>query len=320
MFKSSDVSVVIPAHNCESFIIDAIQSVEKQTCPPREIIVVENASSDKTFQIVSSYAQSSSVVIRIVRTDCPGVSNARNTGFSIARTDLIAMLDADDEYRSDFIEVAVQAFNAQEDLSLFFGNRSLFIDGEYFDEGFLESTELKNLGAKEIGSSINVVEGDLFSSLLQGNFVSCSAAVVRKERAYQADLFPVGVVSSEDRKFFCRLDLTGKAAFTWEICHYYRIHGDSKTKSSDSEQLAKNGVYTLRLLALECERNNISDFQRSELKNALSKEAFRLLTIISEKGSLDFFSKRYGFERMCVNKRKVVRLGVKSFLYWLLKI
>ena len=92
------VSVVIPAFNAALTIERAIASVRLQTEENLEIIVVDDASSDQTSEIVSEAAKSDAR-IRLLRLPVnAGPAAARNRGIAAAKGDWIALLDADDSY------------------------------------------------------------------------------------------------------------------------------------------------------------------------------------------------------------------------------
>lgn len=87
------ISVVIPAYNAEPYIAEAIESCLQQTPPPLEVIVVDDASTDRTAGIAASYPSP----VRLIRFESnQGVSRARNRGVEEASGDWIAFLDADD--------------------------------------------------------------------------------------------------------------------------------------------------------------------------------------------------------------------------------
>jgi teichuronic acid biosynthesis glycosyltransferase TuaG len=90
---TSDISVVIPYHNREQYIDDALQSVLEQTLKPLEIIVVNDCSRESSRRFLDRYAG----VCKIV--DLPenvGLAGARNAGVRAARGKFIAFLDDDD--------------------------------------------------------------------------------------------------------------------------------------------------------------------------------------------------------------------------------
>lgn len=101
-------SVVIPAYNCESVIVDALDSILSQTKREYigEIIVVNDGSKDNTKAVLEEYAASKKdeIKIYIINKENGGVSAARNDGVKKASFEWIAFLDSDDEWCPDKIE------------------------------------------------------------------------------------------------------------------------------------------------------------------------------------------------------------------------
>lgn len=91
------VSVIIPAYNYGRFIGQAIDSVLAQTYPVKEIIVVDDGSTDDTFNVLAKYGQA----VRALRQQNRGPAAARNEGAKNASGELLAFLDADDVWLSD---------------------------------------------------------------------------------------------------------------------------------------------------------------------------------------------------------------------------
>ena len=93
-----DVSVIIPAFNAEAFLKGSVHSVQGQFCTPREIIIVDDASTDRTTELARRLA-SEDGRIRVLSLDRNGgPSTARNTGLAAAKGTWITFLDADDSY------------------------------------------------------------------------------------------------------------------------------------------------------------------------------------------------------------------------------
>lgn len=96
------VSVVIPTHNRPELLARAIQSVQSQTYPNLEIVVVDDGSDDRTRAVVE---RAEDPRVRWIRhASRKGGAAARNTGISASRGDVIAFLDDDDEWRVDKVE------------------------------------------------------------------------------------------------------------------------------------------------------------------------------------------------------------------------
>lgn len=90
------ISVIIPTYNCGALLLNALDSVLRQTYPPSEIIVIDDGSTDGTERVIDSYADEDR--IRYMKKDNGGVASARNLGLQMARYDWIAFLDADDQW------------------------------------------------------------------------------------------------------------------------------------------------------------------------------------------------------------------------------
>lgn len=87
------VSILIPAYNSERWIAETIRSVLGQTWPRREIIVVDDGSSDRTAAVAREFASKD---VKVVTQANQGASAARNKAFSLSQGDYIQWLDADD--------------------------------------------------------------------------------------------------------------------------------------------------------------------------------------------------------------------------------
>ena len=96
-----EFSVVVPLYNKEREVGAALDSVLGQRRLPREIIVVDDGSTDGGAAVVGGYT---SPLIRLVTQKNAGVSAARNRGAVLARSEYIAFLDADDRWQPGYLE------------------------------------------------------------------------------------------------------------------------------------------------------------------------------------------------------------------------
>ena len=95
------VSVVMPAYNSEAFIAEAIQSVLHQIYPNWELLVVDDASSDDTLQIIQKFCGENKSVKLLQNPVNLGTQHARNKAIEAASGDFIAFLDADDRWKPE---------------------------------------------------------------------------------------------------------------------------------------------------------------------------------------------------------------------------
>ena len=103
------VTVIIPTFNRATSVVQAVQSVERQTHPNEqiEIVVVDDGSTDGTEEALARACGRS---LRYVKQANAGPSAARNHGLRLAAGELIAFLDSDDTWRPQKLEKQVRAF------------------------------------------------------------------------------------------------------------------------------------------------------------------------------------------------------------------
>jgi glycosyltransferase involved in cell wall biosynthesis len=109
------VSAVIPAHNAERFVGDAVVSVLNQTWPRMECIVVDDGSTDRTGDVVR---EAGGGRVRYIRQARSGVSIARNRGAAEAQGELIAFLDSDDVWLPEKTTQQVELLRSRSDVGL----------------------------------------------------------------------------------------------------------------------------------------------------------------------------------------------------------
>lgn len=102
------ISVIIPAYNSETFIERSIRSASRQTMRPSEIIVIDDASTDGTVDVVKALMGEIEELRIIELKTNGGPSRARNVGFKVATGDWLAILDADDAMKPQRLRVLAE--------------------------------------------------------------------------------------------------------------------------------------------------------------------------------------------------------------------
>ena len=111
----SSISVIIPAYNAEKYIGEAIESVLNQTRPAKEIIIVDDASTDRTVEIARSYGDHVTVLVNEVNS---GPGHSRNVGVAHSTGDYLAFLDADDKWMPEHLSVLAGILDAEPKVAL----------------------------------------------------------------------------------------------------------------------------------------------------------------------------------------------------------
>lgn len=108
------VTVVVPVYNAAATLPRALQSVLAQTRAPDEIVLVDDGSSDSSWEVIDRFRrQQPDWVITAVRLrENRGAASARNAGWNVATCEFIAFLDADDAWHPRKIEIQQGWMNA----------------------------------------------------------------------------------------------------------------------------------------------------------------------------------------------------------------
>lgn len=124
----ADVSVVMPVHNGERYIAEALQSIRSQTVACRQIIVVDDGSTDQTAAVVRRFPE-----VTLVGKAHGGIAETLNRGLELVASEFVAFLDADDRWTPRKTELQLAALRAEPGISMVFGHARRFAmtpDGE----------------------------------------------------------------------------------------------------------------------------------------------------------------------------------------------
>ena len=121
------ISIVIPVYNLETRIKKTLECVMEQDYDNTEIIVIDDASSDNTLDIVRRIFNTTDKSFRLIKNEAnSGVSAARNSGIEAARGEFMLFWDGDDLADKNFISTLFEAISANKDCDIAFcGYRTL---------------------------------------------------------------------------------------------------------------------------------------------------------------------------------------------------
>ena len=124
------VSVIMPAYNAARYLEEAVASVLAQTWQNWELIIIEDASSDGTWQLVNMLAKRDAR-IRILRNQNNlGAAKSRNQGVMEARGDWIAFLDSDDVWEPEKLAAQIEFAHQKGAEFTFTGSAFMDVDGK----------------------------------------------------------------------------------------------------------------------------------------------------------------------------------------------
>lgn len=209
------VSVVVPNYNCARFIEAALDSALAQSYPHVEIVVVDDGSTDDSLAVLARYGSR----IRVVGQTNQGVSAARNRGIAESRGELIAFLDADDEWHPEKLAKQVPLFERPAVGLVYCGL-------EYIDEA-----------GRPLGTNLTGRRGRVLReiALLQGTIVLAggSTAVVRRECFEQAGPFDRKLSTAADWDMWRRIACRYEVDVAREPLMRYRLRPGSMHRNVD---------------------------------------------------------------------------------------
>ena len=210
-------SVVIPLYNKEHYIEATIQSVLNQTCQDFEVLVVDDGSKDNSLALARKFE---SERVRIIPQENQGVSVARNTGILNAQGEFICFLDADDEWRPDYLATI-------DELTVKYPESDIFV-----------TAYAVNMGNGKINYSTRLEQetGCLPSywlTLAKGyDFVWTSATTMRRDILMEAGLFKPGEKIGQDLDMWARVArINPKVAYSNRICVNYNRAAEQNART-----------------------------------------------------------------------------------------
>ena len=202
------ISVVIPTYNYGHFVTNAVESVLVQSYANREVIVVDDGSTDNTMQRLQPYLDR----IRYIHQDNAGPSAARNRGIGAAAGDWIALLDADDVWHPRKLELQMRCLQEQPpDVGL--------LATDAFADQRTSWPVLDDADARVIEYGLEDIVG-----LCR---FGPSSTLIRKSCLVAAGLFDPTLLLVEDRDLWIRLASHCKLAKLSLPLLFYRRHATS---------------------------------------------------------------------------------------------
>jgi glycosyltransferase involved in cell wall biosynthesis len=222
------VSVCIPSFNYEKYIGEAIESVIQQTYPNWEIVVVDDASSDSSPEILAAYQQQYPDRIRVVISEKnQGIGNTLNHCISLAKGDYIAYLGADDRMLPDRLQVQVK-----------------YLEDNSAVGAVCSDVYPINKDGNRIPGSLpfSTPVFDLRLQLLQGNFLNAPSALVRKQVFDDVGLINPVLQYVQDFDHWLRMLEQYEVVRLDEKLTEYRLHGEN-ISVQNAGQHAYAGAY-----------------------------------------------------------------------------
>ncbi len=202
--KKEKVSIILPTYNRCNMLSNVIDSILTQTYSDFELLIIDDASTDQTKELVYSITDDRIRYFRLEQNSGPSV--ARNYGIGKALFDYIAFADSDDLWFLDKLQKQMEILKKSETDTGFCYHKIIYNFGK---------NQYAILPSEEIPLEKKI--GNIYKQLLYDNMVACPSMLIRRECLAKAGGFDTNLKALEDYDLALRLAKRYKAAFVNEV-------------------------------------------------------------------------------------------------------
>jgi glycosyltransferase involved in cell wall biosynthesis len=233
------VSILIPAHNAEKWISDTIRSALSQTWPRKEIIIVDDGSSDGTFEVARQFEAKS---VNVISQENKGGNSARNRAYSLAQGDYVQWLDADDLLASDKITEQMKvAETSQSKMVLYSCPHGVF----------LCSPKRARFVPNSLWHDLTPVEC-LINRFYFNDFLNPASYLVSRELAEKGGPWDERLSCDQDGEYYSRIiAASDEVKFVSTARCYYRQSSFNQVSRRNSEETGRS-LLLAKSLSIRC--------------------------------------------------------------------
>jgi glycosyltransferase involved in cell wall biosynthesis len=211
------VSVIMPCFNHERFVVESVNGILAQTHPDLELIIVEDCSSDNSWDVIRSLT-AKDCRIKVIRHERnQGASKSRNDGLRAAGGAFVGFCDADDIWESGKLRFQMNQLQNNPDYDV------VYCDTIIIDENGSPTGQRFS----ELFPGPKTASGWLFRELVVRNFINMQSVLMRKECVQSVGYFDEGIKWVEDWWYWVRLSRHRRFLYSNEPLAKYRVHGHS---------------------------------------------------------------------------------------------
>lgn len=265
------LSVVIPAYNCSAFIISCVQSILRAEVDDVEIIIVDDCSTDHTWEVCRQLAEESENVWALHLDRNHGVSFARNKGLLLARGEYVFFVDSDDEVDPVAFGTLLKQRDAWKQADMIGFNYAVYTETYRREDTFCQEQRL------------------LCGNALVEYYPQATvwSYFFRREFLIRNRLFFVRVAVNDDRLFSCEACRAATSIYVTPLCVYqYYKRGDGTSITETGKITAEEWVHFL-----DWYKNRLSPPEKWDEKPVAKRVMERIIrsTSIECAGDLPYF-------------------------------
>lgn len=256
------ISVIMPAYNAAELILQSVESFLLQSYPAKELIIINDGSTDKLLSVLSPILKENKDTIKYLEQENKGVSAARNLGVSAAQGEWVAFLDADDIW---FEGKLISQWNSLN------GNLWSHTDSYYFGVGYENRPKRSELSEMH--------SGQVFENLIMENFITTSSVLINKQMLIAAGAFDEKLEALEDWMLWLIIASNNEITYVDKPLLDYRVH-----PASTSRKARKMLPLHLKVIdeAISLYRKRSSDKKAKVIEKRSKIKAYTILSYIAE--------------------------------------
>ena len=200
---NNSITVVIPLYNKEGTVVRCLNSIRRQSFLPSEVIIIDDGSTDDSLSMVNEWLSlNPGVNFNLISRENRGVAYTRNQGVSLAQNENVAFLDADDEWKEDFLFYMMKVIRQGKDFSMI-----SCIHG-------IEDSQLGYYIPNQSFTDEDISYIDEYINIARNHpIVNSSKVVVNKKYFNKIGGFHLGAVVGEDLLLWIELSQLSSIAF-----------------------------------------------------------------------------------------------------------
>lgn len=257
--KKKEVSVVITSYNQKKYLIEAIESVIRQTVKVHEIIVADDFSSDGSIDVIKNYIEKYPGLIKgVFNKQNRGIPQNRNSALKIVGGDYVYILDGDDRFLPENVERMIERLNENKNLKCVYSNLN-FIDSE---------GKFLHVRDKEEQPS-----GDIFFEIAIGKFGILRNMIIDFSLLKEVGFFDESFPRYDGFELTVRLAKKGEIGYIFDPLAEYREYPTSDSRRLKAKDHLKDldGIYKKMNPMLKV----LSKTQRLEIEKVWSQRLIK---------------------------------------------
>lgn len=259
------VSIIVPVYNAEKYLKRCLDSLLKQTLKNIEIILVDDASSDKSYNILKEYQNKNMEKIQVIHLDSRrGPGGARNAGIEASRGEYIGFVDSDDDVKCSMYEILYKsALKGRYDI----------VDAAFYNEFAMQN--MRTIGNNVLGKlsldkkkDLMIHAGFIWSKIIKRNIIIDNNIRFRENSIYE-DIDFIRLVIINSKKIYA-VD---------KILYNYRNNSESITNAYGTMLQINAKIDCMKSLVSKFKKLDIYDIYEEELIYLIYKTYMNMIDI-----------------------------------------